>query len=293
MDAEGIKEITLTAVATSAEGAKATSEDVVIKVQFKVANKPVVVVTAPAANTVIDATNGKQTVSVSAEASVKDGTIKEVIIYADGKEIGKANGATCTATYTTPDGYGPKPDGIINVVFTAEATTTEDMSATSDPVKVQVKLPVEQVVEPSVKVNVAHNNKGGATTNTVGGQYVVTSDGPVDLSKLAIRYYYTLEGNAAQTAYKDNAGMNLNKAPWYVNLTPDVSLNVVQVSGDQYYMEITFASNQVLDAGGKIDMGIRLSKNDWSNYDQTNDYSYNSGAVVLYNGEVVSGTMPN
>ncbi len=292
MDAEGIKEITLTAVATSAEGAKATSEAVKIKVQFKVANKPVVVVTAPAANTVIDATNEKQTVAVSAEATVKDGTIKELIIYADGKEIGKANGATCTATYTTPDGYGPKPDGIVNVVFTAKATTTEDMSATSDAVKVQVKLPVEQVVEPSVNVNVAHNNKGGATTNTLGGQYVVTSDGPVDLSKLAIRHYYTLEGNAAQTAYKDNAGMNLNAAPWYVNLTPDVSVNVVQVSGDQYYMEITFTSNQVLNAGGKIDMGIRLSKNDWSNYDQTNDYSYTSGTVVLYNGEVVSGTMP-
>ena len=280
-----VKEITLTAVATSEEGAIAESKPVTIKVQFKVAQKPTVVITAPTANGVVDATEGKQSVAVTAEADVADGSIAEVIIYADGKEIGRANGATCTATYTTPEGYGPRPDGIINVEFTAKAVTTEDMSAISDTVKVQVKLPVQEVVEPSVGIDVVINSQGGVSTNTLGGQFVVTSDGPVDLSKLAIRYYYTAEGNGAQTAYKDHAGMNLNTAPWYVNLTSAVSANIVQVTGDQYYLEITFASSDVLTAGGKIEMGIRLAKNDWSNYDQSNDYSYNSGAVVLYNGD--------
>ena len=291
-DEKGMKEITLTATATSAEGVSATSEPVQIIVEFKVANKPSVSIVAPEEGTIIDATEGNQTVVVTAEATVEDGEIAQTIIYANGKEIGMSNGASCSATYTTPDGYGPRPDGIVDVVFTAKTITTEDMSAEADPVEVQVKLPVEEIVVPDVDINVSINNKGSVTTNTIGGQVVVTANDEVNLSNLAIRYYYTVEGNASQTAYKDNAGLSLNKAPWYVNLTPEMSIHTVQVDGNNYYYEITFNSDAVLDAGGKIEMGIRVAKNDWSNYDQSNDYSYNSGAVVLYNGEVVNGIMP-
>ncbi len=290
--ADGTKEVTLVAVAYSDKNVKKESEEVTITVKFPGIELPVVSITAPEEGTIIDATQGSQSIVVTAEASVKEGEIAQTIIYADGKEIGTSNGASCTATYTTPEGYGPSPEGIVDVVFTAKTVTTEGISAEAEAVNVQVKLPVQVIVVPDVNVNVAFNNKGGVSTNTIGGQVVVTTTDEVDLSKLAIRYYYTVEGNGAQTAYKDNAGFSLNRAPWYVNLTSNLSVNVVQVDGNNYYYEITFNSNEVLDASGKIEMGIRVAKNDWSNYDQSNDYSYNSGAVVLYDGEVVNGTMP-
>ena len=295
LKADGTKEVTFIAVAYSDQNVKKESEEVTVTVKFPGVELPVVKITAPTEGTVIDATQGGQSVTVTAEATVKEGEIAKTIIYANGKEIGTSNGGSCTATYTTPTGYGPSPNGLVDVVFTAQAITTEDMSAEATPVKVQVKLPVEVVVEPEVPevdIKVVLNNQGGVTTNTIGGQVVVTANDEVKLSDLAIRYYYTVEGDGGQTAFKDNAGFSLNRAPWYIDLTSNLSVNVVQVNGNNYYYEITFDSNEVLDASGKIEMGVRVAKNDWSNYDQSNDDSYKSGAVVLYNGEVVSGTMP-
>ena len=86
--------------------------------------------------------------------------------------------------------------------------------------------------------------------------------------------------------------MSVSREPWYINLSSATEAKVVQVSGDKYYMEISFNTAQTLDQNGKIEMGIRVSKDNWSNYDQTNDFSYKSGVVVLYNGEIVTGKSP-
>lgn len=292
MDVNGRKEITLTAIATSALGASATSAAVKISVQFKVAEKPVVTILSPVDGTVVDATTGKQTVTVSANATVKDGEIASVILYADGKELARSSGPNCSAVYTTPDGYAATENELKTVVFTAKAVTTEGMSAEAVPVSIKVKLPVNPVTPDQPKINVTIQNQGGTSTNTLGGQFVVTSDRDTDLSKVTIRYYYTLEDAVKQNVYVDGAGLSCSKAPWYVNLGTSINAKVVQVSGDQYYLEITCSDSQILDAGGRLSIGIRVCKETWTNYDQSNDYSYKNGAVVLYNGKVVTGTMP-
>lgn len=145
---------------------------------------------------------------------------------------------------------------------------------------------------PGVVINVSVKSQAGASSNTIGGQFTVTANETVDLSKVSIRYYYTLEGSAQQTTFVDSAGLSISQSPWYVNLSSDVKAKVVQVSGDQYYLELTVNSTQTLDASGKLEMGVRLAKNDWSVYDQSNDYSYTNGVVVLYDNQVVSGTQP-
>ena len=287
---DGLKEITLTAVATSAQGVVKTSDPVKVQVQFKVTSKPTVTITAPEADTVIDATEDAQTVEVKADAVVEDSEVATVIVYANGNEIGRADGASCTAVYTTADEYGPAPDGLTDVVFTATAITKDEMAGEADPVSIKVQLPVKP--EPTVAIDVAINNQSGVSTNTLGGQFVVTTDGEIDLSKLAIRYYYTAEGEVDQTAFVDSAALSLNREPWYVAFTDAVNKEIVKVEDNKYYLELTFNTNESLNSADKLEMGIRLSMNDWSNFDQSDDYSYNEGAVVLYEGSVVTGEMP-
>ena len=182
--------------------------------------------------------------------------------------------------------YGTEPSG------TAVTPTPTD-TPTPTPTDTPTPTPTTTPTDPSTgSIVVQVTPQGGTSSNTIGGQYVVTSTTDTDLSKVAIRYYYTLEGSASQTTFIDSAGLSLNVAPWYADLASEINVSLVQVSGSNYYMEITFDTTKTLSAGGKLEMGIRLAKNDWSSYDQSNDYSFEKGAVVLFNGEVVSGVQP-
>ena len=144
----GIKTISLIAKAVSDTGKVVASDPVTIKVQFKKVAKPVVTITSPNNENVLDTTTGQKTIEVTANATISDGSIAKTIIYADNVKIGEALGDSCTATYTAPNGDGPKPDGIINVTFTAVAVSDENEQGNALPVTIKVKLPVPQ--EPPV-----------------------------------------------------------------------------------------------------------------------------------------------
>ena len=202
-----------------------------------------------------------------------------------------------TVTPTDIPTETPTPTDTPTETPTPTDTPTETPTPTDTPTETPTPTPTDIPTEtptptPVSNIKVTVNNQGQATTNTLGGQFSVTSQDPVDLSKLSIRYYYTVEGNAAQNSFVDNAQISLNRSPWYVNLTSGTTVSIVPVSGNQYYLEIKFSSNETLDAGGRVEAGIRVAKSDWSNYDQSNDYSYTNGVVVIYNNRVVSGTAP-
>lgn len=98
----------------------------------------------------------------------------------------------------------------------------------------------------------------------------------MDLSQLVIRYNYSKAGNKLQNFWCDNAGMQLNKAPWYVNMTS-------AVKGTFYdgYLEITFDTNEQLETGaGSLNLGMRFAQDDWSQYTNFVDEGYE----VYYNG---------
>lgn len=291
-DEAGLKKIVLTAKAITDKNVTKVSEPVVIAVQFKVSAVPQVVIVEPIQGAVVDATQEAVTVPVTATAAVTDGEIATVSIFADGVKIGEAVGATCTANYVTPD-----RKGVANVIFTAEAITTENMTGTAEPVTITVNFPEEEVVVPTVNLNVAVNSQSGPITNTLGQQYTITTnDDSVDLSQVSIRYYFTLEGDAAQNFYCDNAAMQSNKAPWYADFSSNVIGTLVAMSTPtdtaNYYLELKFNTNTPLEVGSKLQAGIRVAKSDWTNYDQSNDYSYTSGVVALYGDTVISGQLP-
>jgi hypothetical protein len=52
-------------------------------------------------------------------------------------------------------------------------------------------------------------------------------------------------------------------------------------TGADYYLELGFTSAAgSLAAGESIDIQLRASKSDWSNYTQTGDYSFNAAGTA-------------
>ena len=125
---------------------------------------------------------------------------------------------------------------------------------------------------------------------------VNNSGAAVPLSEFTIRYWYTNEGNQAQTYACDYAAAGCG------NSTGNFIKLVYPKTGADNYLEIGFsAAAGSLAAGGQSSIQARLNKADWSAYTQTNDYSFDATKtafadwdhVTLYhNGDLVWGVEP-
>jgi len=125
---------------------------------------------------------------------------------------------------------------------------------------------------------------------------VNTGAGAVPLSELKLRYWYTVDGDKAQTFWCDYAVVGCaNVKGTFVKLA-------APRTGADYYVEVSFTGTGSIAAGGRSgEIQARLSKSDWSNYSETGDYSYDPtktafadwSKVTLYrNGVLVWGTEP-
>jgi len=121
----------------------------------------------------------------------------------------------------------------------------------------------------------------------------------VPLSELKIRYWYTREGNVGQNFWCDYAAISggcNNLTGTFVQVSP-------AQNGADYYMEVSFtAAAGSIPAGSQSgEVQTRISKTDWSNYNETGDYSFDPTKtaftdwdhVTLYrNGILVWGIEP-
>ena len=148
------------------------------------------------------------------------------------------------------------------------------------------------------------------TANSIGSlspQYkmINTSNKAIDLSKVKIRYYFTIDNENDVNYWCDYACKN--DSDGYKGLTSDVQGKIVKMDtpmeNADHYLEVSFSSNAgLLQKGGSIELSNRFSKADWSSFNQSNDYSFNSSAssyvdwdkaVVLIDDNVVSGNEPS
>lgn len=123
------------------------------------------------------------------------------------------------------------------------------------------------------------------------------SDQAIDLSKLKIRYYYTIDGDKAQQFHCDYAVLGSSNIQGSF-----VSLNPAAVGAD-YYFEVGFSSSAGMLAPNSDtgEIQTRINKIDWSNYNENDDYSYSSTqqnygewdrVTLYYDGQLIFGTTP-
>jgi hypothetical protein len=132
----------------------------------------------------------------------------------------------------------------------------------------------------------------------------ITNNGTtaVPLSDLTVRYWYTYDttpvvaqAGACNYAFSPpgNCGNVLWNGPW-------TAVNPARAMADFYY-QIGFAGAAGnLNTGATAEFQVQFHKNDWMNYTQTGDYSFNNSGtfatttrVTVYRaGTLVYGTEP-
>lgn len=123
------------------------------------------------------------------------------------------------------------------------------------------------------------------------------SNQSIDLSKLKIRYYYTIDGERAQQFHADYAVLGSgNIHGSFVKMNP-------AAPGADYYLEVSFGSSAGMLAPN-ADTGeiqTRINKSDWSNYSENDDYSYSATqtnytewdkVTLHYDGQLIFGIEP-
>jgi hypothetical protein len=133
-----------------------------------------------------------------------------------------------------------------------------------------------------VKVQMFNSNTA-ATTNSISPRIklINQSSSAISLSNVTVRYYYTVDGDKAQSHWCDYAAIT---SPGHTAITSNVTGKFVKMSttvtGADYYLVIGFTSGAgSLAAGGTVEIQSRFAKTDWTNYTQTGDYSFNPSAT--------------
>ncbi|HPD00631.1 MAG TPA: cellulose binding domain-containing protein, partial [Acetivibrio sp.] len=142
------------------------------------------------------------------------------------------------------------------------------------------------------------NGNAGATSNSINPKFKITNNDtkPIKLSDVKIRYYYKIDGGNTQNFWCD----------WSSAGNSNVTGNFIKLSspktGADTYLEVGFTDGAgTLEPGQSVEVQTRFSKDDWSNYNQTSHYSFNSSAsdyidwdkITLYvSGKLVYGAEP-
>nr|WP_231574263.1 X2-like carbohydrate binding domain-containing protein [Paenibacillus sp. FSL R5-0345] len=158
----------------------------------------------------------------------------------------------------------------------------------------------DTTVAPSAALKVQmYNGSLSASGNTLNPKFklVNTSTSAVTLSDVKLRYYYTIDEEKPQSFFCDWSQVgSANVTGTFVKLP-------TAKSDADYYLEVGFTSAAgSLAAGASIDIQVRVSKNDWTNYTQTGDYSFNAvdtnyvdwtKAPAYVSGNLIWGSEPN
>ncbi len=195
-----------------------------------------------------------------------DGTIKKVVQTSAGPSPVTTTGPTATPT--------PTP------TKTATPTPTPTKAGTPTPTPVKTTTPFVTVsptpsVTGSIKIQM-YNSNTSVTTNMIYAQFKLFNTGTsaISLSNIKIRYYYTIDGVKAQSFWCDYSPVGSG------NVTGTFVGMSTAKTGADYYLEVGFTSGAgTLAAGAGVEIQTRFAKTDWSNYTQTNDYSFNSSAT--------------
>jgi hypothetical protein len=199
------------------------------------------------------------------------------------------SGATIryTTDASTPTSSSPVYSTPINVPSTATIKAYATKSGMTDSAVAAGDYTIS--TPGSIRVQMYNSNRSTLVT-TIYPQFKLFNTGtnPINLSTVKIRYYYTIDGVNPQSFTCDYCPVGNN------NVTGNfVSMGTPKTNAD-YYLEIGFTSNAGnLAAGASIEIQTRFNKTNWSNYTQTNDYSFNSTATGYVDWTYAPGYISN
>ena len=148
----------------------------------------------------------------------------------------------------------------------------------------------------SVKAN-SQNRSNGA--NTISTFLKIDNDGnvPLDYKDLSVRYWFTAEGTQSLNYWVDYTPLGNSRVKGKFVRLP------VALSGADTYFEVTFdaALGSLFPLSSTGNIQYRLAKADWSNFVESNDFSYsaavsqlveNNRITIYYRGNRVYGDEP-
>jgi hypothetical protein len=164
------------------------------------------------------------------------------------------------------------------------------------------RIDLADAITTSPRIDYAITDVGVPMDNHIKPRIRIVNNTPetIPVSQLTIRYWYTIDSDQAQTFHCDYSSVGCGAITGTFVRIPDGSPNRTAVADS--YLEVGFPGNgSSLLGGGWAELGLRFNKNDWSNYNETNDYSYDPAKTVptqwsrvtLYrNGILIWGVEP-
>ncbi|WP_432170290.1 glycoside hydrolase family 6 protein [Streptomyces sp. 1222.5] len=243
--------------------------------------------TAPTGLTV--SATAADSVSLIWTAATDDTGVAGYDVYRDGVKAG-----TATGTSYTDQGLSPAT----TYRYTVKARDAAgNVSAASAAVSATTKTSGGGGGGTSGLKAQYKNNDSATGDNQIkpGLQLVNTGTGAVDLSRVTVRYWFTGESSSAgfQT-WCDYAQVGCSTVKTSVTTLPAAR------TGADHSLDVTFASGSLAAGANTGDIQLRLAKADWSNFNETDDYSRGTGTsyadaakvTVYVGGTLVWGTEP-
>jgi hypothetical protein len=232
-------------------------------------------ITSPVNGAVFDQFSTTNPIVISSDATISKGTISKVEFYANDAKLGEATAAPYKANWV-PTGYTTNLDGYENIALYSKVIDSLGNSLNSEKVNIKVKLPIKPAPQPQGNIKVqAFNGITSGSTNSISPKIKLTNTGTtaINLSDVKLRYYYTIDGDKGQSFWCDWATVGSS------NVTGTFQKLASPKTNADYYLEVGFpVAAGLLNPSQSVELSLRFAKNDWSNYNQSNDYSFNASS---------------